>query len=179
MEKRLDEDIRKFLTVSSGSGDGYGSQIKSINKQKVHIIDGVATLIDSVHGNYAKGRILSDDLTTRPCFIAKCGNYFAHGDTLKQATLDVREKYEENAPVEERIARFNEQYPDRNIKVPASELFSWHHILTGSCLAGREHFCREHNLDWKEGKYTVNEFIELTKDAYGGDVIRQLADSHG
>ena len=160
----------------SGFGDGDGedngdSHIKCLNGQKVYYIDSISTLIDSVHGNYAKGRILDDDLTTKDCFIAKCGNFFAHGETLKQAQSDAREKYEENAPIEERIARFNEQYPDRDVKVPASELFSWHHILTGSCLMGRKQFCEEKGLDYQNGQYTVNEFIQLTRNAYGGNVI--------
>ncbi len=160
-----------------GDGDGDGSGVEYLNGQKVYRIDGVSTLIDSVHVNYARGRILRDDLTTSDCFIAKCGNYFAHGDTLKQALTDAREKYEENAPIEERIARFNQQYPDRDVKVPAPELFSWHHILTGSCLMGRKEFCREHNLDYENGSYTVNEFIQLTRNAYGGEIIRQLESS--
>ena len=29
-------------------------------------------------------------------------------------------------------------------------------------------------LDYKDGMYTVNEFIALTKDAYGGEVIKKL-----
>ena len=145
-----------------------------MNDQSVYSIDGVPTLIDSVHGNYAKARILKDDLTTSECFIAKCGNYFAHGETLKQAMLDAREKYEEHAPIEERLARFNEKYPDRDVKVPAPELFSWHHILTGSCLMGRKQFCEQHGLDYENGMYSVNEFIQLTRNAYGGNIIRRL-----
>ena len=178
-EIREKEEVLNFLRVDEypsgdGYGDGDGSNIEYFNSQKVYKIDSINTLIDSVHGNYAKGRILCDDLTTRDCYIAKCGNFFAHGETLKQAMSDAREKYEENAPIEERIARFNEKYPDRNIKVPASELFSWHHILTGSCLMGRKQFCEENDLDYKDGSYTVNEFIALTRNAFGGDVIRQL-----
>ena len=157
-----------------GYGDGYGRNIEMLNGQRVYEIDSVPTLIDYVCGRFAKGRILNTDMTTSKCYIAKCGNYFAHGKTLKKAFSDAREKYEEHMPTEERIARFNEKYPDRNVKVPASELFSWHHILTGSCLMGRMQFCREHGLDYENGSYTVNEFISLTRDAYGGEIIRQL-----
>ena len=141
------------------------------------MIDNVPTIIYTVHGNFAKGHILNNDLTTKPCFVAKCGNYFAHGNTIEEAFSDARGKYDENTPLEERIARFNEQYPDREKKVPAKELFSWHHILTGSCFAGRKHFCEEHGLDYENGEYTVNEFISLTRNAYNGSVIRQLEDS--
>jgi hypothetical protein len=141
------------------------------------MIDKVQTIIKSIHDNYAKGLILNSDLTLTPCFIAKEGNFFAHGKTLKEAVQDAHGKYMEAVPVEERIAEFNRQYPDRKKKVDASELFQWHNTLTGSCLMGREQFCREHNLDYKNGKYTVNEFIELTKDAYGSEIIKQLRDS--
>ena len=167
----------------NGSGDGYGNGygngdgLEYFNGQKVYGIDGVNTLIDSVHGNYAKGRILSNDLITEDCYIAKQGNFFAHGDTLKEAFESVMEKCLENRPIEERIAEFNSKFPDRERKYPASEFFSWHHILTGSCLMGRKQFCKKHGLDYENGEYTVNEFIELTKDAYGGDNIIQLRDT--
>ena len=166
---------------SYGSGYGYGScdnkSIEVFNDMVVHKIDGLPTLIDSVHGNFAKGCILSHDLTTKPCFIVKIGNYFAHGESLKQAFIDATEKSIKNQPIEERIAQFNTVYPNRNVKIPACELFSWHHILTGSCLMGRKQFCEERGLDYKNGKYTVNEFIQLTKNAYGGYIIRQLESS--
>lgn len=162
-----------------GYGHGYGdnTSIKVVKGVVVHTIDGIATLIESVHGNFAKGYILKDDLTINSCYIAKCGNYFAHGETLEDAFHYAREKYEENLPIKERIARFNEQYPDRNKKVPANELFNWHHTLTGSCLIGRKHFCKERKIDYENGEYSVNEFIQLTKNAYNGDIIRQLESS--
>ena len=84
-----------------GSGYGYGDGIVEYNHQKVYKIDGVSTIIDSVHGNYANGKILRDDLTVRECFIAKCGNFFAHGETIKQALSDASEKYNENKPLSE------------------------------------------------------------------------------
>ena len=138
------------------------------------MVDGMPTLIDSVHGNYARGSILKSDLTLKPCYIAKEGNYFAHGNTLREALADATAKHERHLPVEERMARFNAQYPDREKKIPARELFEWHHKLTGSCLMGRQQWCEDRGIDYEHGEYTVNEFIELTRNAYGGDVIRQL-----
>lgn len=170
-----------FSEFSNGCGYGHGygdnTSIEVVNGVVVHTIDGIATLIESVHGNFAKGYILKDDLTINSCYIAKCGNYFAHGETLEDAFHYAREKYEDNLPIKERIARFNEQYPDRNKKVPANELFNWHHTLTGSCLIGRKHFCKERKIDYENGEYSVNEFIQLTKNAYNGDIIRQLESS--
>ena len=186
----MEEIIKKYLSVGDGSGDGdvygdvygsgygdvYGDGIEKINGQKVYPIDNTPTLIDSVHGNYARGSILNSDLTLSPCYIAKCGDYFAHGETLKEAVEDATEKYAKNQPVEGRIRVFNEKYPDRNKKVPAMELFNWHHILTGSCLMGRKNFCKNRGIDYENEEYTVNEFIALTENAYGGDVIKQLKD---
>ena len=163
-----------------GDGDGYGygdgSNIKMYNNKKVYIIDSIQTVIDSVHGNYAKGKILKDDLTTKPCYIAKCGDFFAHGDTLKQALFDASEKYNENRPLKDRITEFNERYPDNDTKIDGNELFSWHHVLTGSCLFGRRSFCEEKGLD-VNSKYTVKEFISLTENAFGSDVIKELKES--
>lgn len=163
-----------------GSGDGngygfdYGTDINMLNGERIYQIDAVPTLIDNVSGNFAKGRILRSDLTTRPCYIAKVGNYFAHGDTLREAMADAQEKYNENRPLEERIADFNREFPDRDVKVDAARLFEWHHILTGSCLAGRKAFCEDRGLDYEHGHYTVNEFIRLTREAYGGEAIQEL-----
>ena len=45
---------------------------------------------------------------------------------------------------------------------------------TGSCLAGRKAFCEDRGLDYEHGHYTVNEFIRLTRNAYGGEAIEEL-----
>ena len=165
---------------SSGSGSGNDSGddsgVVEYNHQKVYKIDGVPTIIDSVHGNYAKGKILKNDLTVRECFIAKCGNFFAHGESLKQALSDASEKYNENKPLEEKIAEFNEKFSDNDMPIDGNELFSWHHILTGSCLFGRKSFCSDKGLD-VNAKYTVREFISLTENAFRSDVIRKLKQS--
>lgn len=51
----------------------------------------------------------------------------------------------------------------------------WHHRLTGSCMAGRKAFCLNHQIDLEHDSFTVDEFILLTKDDYGGAVIRNMA----
>ena len=162
----------------AGFGNGYdyvsGGGISILNGEHVYQIDDVPTLIDNVSGNFAKGRILSKDMTTRPCYIAKVGKYFAHGDTLREAMADAQAKYNDARPLTERIAVFNREFPDRDVKVDAARLFEWHHILTGSCLAGRKAFCEDRGLDYEHGHYTVNEFIRLTREAYGGEAIQEL-----
>ncbi len=50
---------------------------------------------------------------------------------------------------------------------------AWHHRLTGSCLAGREEFIKNHEIDMA-GSSTVLEFIALTENDYGGSIIQRL-----
>lgn len=143
------------------------------------MIDGVQTLIYSVSGNYAKGAIVNSDLTLTDCYIGKVGDFFAHGETLRQAYADAQAKALQNIPVEERIAKVKQDYPDPDKPIKHSTLFSLHNVLTGSCMIGRKEFAKTHDLDPENGTMTMREFITLTKDAFGGDVIRQLAKAYG
>ena len=158
-----------------GSGDGYGDGygVKSYNRQTVHMIDGVATIITSVVGNTAKGYILRAMELTQ-CYFAKCGDYFAHGETREAAMADAQRKYDDNKPEEERIADFIGEFPTLDSVVPCSRLFVCHNRLTGSCEMGRREFCRLHGINVESDSMTVAEFIKVTKNEYGGDTIRRL-----
>ena len=156
----------------SGDGSGDGSGIKSFNGAPVYRIDGVNTLIRSVRGNTAHGAIVNEDLTLTPCYIVKQENVFAHGETLREAMEALRDKLFEDMPEDERIAMFLRE-TDREKTYPTQYFYDWHHRLTGSCDMGRKQFARDHGVDLEHGMMTLTEFLELTKDAYGGDVIRK------
>ena len=196
----VDEEVKRFLAVrsgdgygygygdgsgsGSGSGDGYGygygdgSGIKEYNGQRVYMIDDVPTLVDRVRGDYAKGAILRDDLSLQPCYVARVGNSFAHGDTLHQALADATAKDLEDQPIEERIARFVAEFPDPDKAVPFKSLYTWHHVLTGSCTMGRDEFTRSHSLDTAKD-YTPRYFIQITATSYGSAQIKALAERYG
>ena len=156
-----------------GSGYGDGSGIKSFNGEPVYRIDGVNTLIRSVRGNTAHGAIVNNDLTLIPCYIVKQNNVFAHGETLREAMEALRDKLFEDMPEDERIAMFLRE-TDREKAYPTQYFYDWHHRLTGSCDMGRKQFARDHGVDLEHGVMTLTEFLKLTKDAYGGDVIRKV-----
>ena len=155
----------------SGYGDGDGYGIKALNGQTVYRVDGMRTLIDVCHDTYAMGRILHSGLTTEKCFVVKQNGMFAHGKTLREARDSLLEKLFDDMPEDGRIEKFmeahgiHEQYPNR-------DFFSWHHRLTGSCLQGRTAFAQDHGIDL-DGSMTTKEFLELTKDSYGGDIIKR------
>ena len=196
----LKDKIERFVAVNSGNGSGYGdgygdgngsgygdgngsgngsgSGISAIEGNKVYNVDDIPTIITSVHGMYAKGYTLRNNVMKVPCYVARCGDYFAHGKTLKEAQADARAKYEQNRPLADRIADFMAKYPTLDTKAKHSDLYMWHNILTGSCAFGRQEWAKAHNLSRESGEMTISKFIEMTLNAYGGDVIRQLKERY-
>ena len=162
-------------SFGSGNGFGYGSGLKSINSKKIYMVDDIAITISHIHGNAAKGTIVNNDLTETLCYIVKEGKYFAHGKTLAEANAALQDKLFDKMPVEKRIAAFWTCHK-RGIKYPTKDFFEWHHKLTGSCLMGRQQFAKDHDVDL-EGEMTVEEFIALTKNSFGGDIIKRLEEN--
>lgn len=156
-----------------GSGRGSDCGIKSYNGRVVYQIDGIPTLVDAVFGDCAKGAILRRELTLEPCYIAKREGCFAHGETLREAVADATEKAFEMLPEEKRIDAFLEEHVP-GVKYPHHDFYDWHHRLTGSCEMGRKEFARAHGLDIDSGEMTVDEFLELTENAFGAETIRKL-----
>ena len=179
MAKLTKEAVNSFLDLGDGYGSGYGSGygrnfgVAAFCGDAVQRIDGVATILRSIHGNVAKADILRSDLTLQKCYVVKGGGYFAHGETIQEAQNALMEKIMENMPVEERIADFMKAFTSGET-YPAKEFYSWHNRLTGSCEMGRKEFAREHGIDIENDAMTPEEFIRLTENAYGGEVIRQL-----
>ncbi len=160
--------------VGADYGGGFGRNLKSSNGQTVYYIDDVPTIINHVVGFYAKGFILHHDLTQTPAFIARVDDCFAHGGTLHAASEEALRKATEARPLEERLAMFKTAFPDPDVECRGEDLFAWHGTLTGSCKQGRLAWCKDHGLDPKATRMTVREFCALTRDAYGGEDIRQL-----
>ena len=157
----------------SGWGEGWGSGVTQVDGKNVYQIDGTPTLIYSIHGNVAHGAILHDDFTLTTCYVVKQDNLFAHGETLREAMEALRDKLFEDMPEEERISAFLAE-TECGKKYPNQHFYAWHHRLTGSCDMGRKAFAHDHGIDVENGTMTLEEFLELTKNSYGGDVIRHV-----
>ena len=200
MENELEEKIKKFLQleIGKGSGNGYGSGkgygkgsgsgygcgngdgsgygygygVKSFRGYIVFKIDGVQTIITQIVRGIAKGFILNNDFSLDECYIIKGHNKFAHGKTIREAQRDLEEKIFEDMDTEKVIEQFRNKFKN-NKKYKGTTFYKWHHNLTGSCEMGRNSFVKNHNLDLNK-MYSVKEFIELTENDYGGEVIIQL-----
>ena len=153
-------------------GCGYGYGLKSLNGERVDMIDDAPTILTRIIGSVAKGFIVRADLSLEPTFVCKQGNKFAHGETLHKAREALLEKLFDDMPTEEHIAAFCEEFKP-GVKRPAADFFSWHHRLTGSCEQGRREFARQHGIDIDSDELTPEEFFALTRDSYAGDIIRQ------
>ncbi len=161
----------------SGYGSGDGSDdgvIKSFKNERVYKIDGVNTIIRHIVKNVAKGYILNSDFTLEACYIVKGHNKFAHGNTLAKALEDLQNKIFEDIDTEEAIEMFLKEFPKLNKKYPAKAFYIWHNRLTGSCEMGRNSFVKNNDIDLENDTFTVEEFISLTRNEYGGEIIRQL-----
>ena len=160
----------------NGYGNGYG--IKEINGSTVYNIDNTNTIITSIRGNVAQGFIIEKNTKLVPCFIVKENNKFAHGSTLRDAFTSLQEKLYNDSTEEERIEAFKKKFPSYDTKYDNRDLFAYHHVLTGSCRMGRESFVVSKGLSL-DGKTSVRDFVKLTKDAYGGDIIKKLPKAYG
>ncbi len=160
---------------SYGNGNSYGNGYKAVSKyngHRVYKIDGLPTIITFIKNDFAKGFVFNKDMTLIPCYVAKFEGAFAHGKTIKEAYEALQEKLLEDMPVEERIEKFLKEFKI-GVKYPNKKFFEWHHILTGSCLFGRQQFCENRGIDL-DGEMTVERFIELTENDYGGETIKEL-----
>ena len=115
---------------------------------------------------------MNRDFTTTPCYVSKGNGYFAHGKTLRESVESLRAKIFENMDSKQAIAEFLNRFK-KGKSYKGTEFFEWHHYLTGSCLMGRESFVKNHGLSL-EDEYTVEQFIKLCINDYGGNVISEL-----
>ena len=193
------DKIEVFLSITNSDGDGYGSGYgyadgygsgdgsgygddygggygygipDKINNMQVYKIDTVPTIITHVVGNIAKGFIVGKDLSLEPCYVAKSGNYFTHGKTKEKAIEDLNTKVFSNLDVDEKINEFLKVF-SLDKKYKGHKFYKWHNLLTLSCDLGRKAFVRDNNLSL-DADYSVQEFIDICRNAWGKEIIKQL-----
>lgn len=160
-----------------GLGFGCDNGIKKYCGNDVYLVDGVQTIITSIIKGIAKGFILNSDLTLDKCFVVKSHNKFAHGVTIQKAMEDLQNKIFEDMDTDEAIELFIKEFPDKNKKYPAKDFYIWHNRLTGSCELGRNQFVKNGGYDLENDMFTVDEFINITENDYGGEIIKQLKET--
>lgn len=157
-------------------GDGYPDKI---NGNKIYYIDGVATIITRIRNNVARGYVVNINLTLQKCVIVKNDKFYAHGENLREAQNALTNKIFAQMNVEQKINEFIKTFNDFSKKYPNKEFYLWHNRLTGSCEYGRKQFAKNHGIDIANGEMTVKEFLNLTKESYGGEVIKRIIEKLG
>jgi len=153
-------------------------KLKTYKGQRIYEIDGIPCVFKSINKSllFAKVAVInSKDLSSSLQFVFKFNNFFAHGGSLKQAKSDAEAKYYSQLDFPARIKEFNSTFK-QGVKYNAQLFYNWHTTLTGSCSSGKARWVKERGFDLKS-KITIEEFVNLTKDSYGGNVIKQLKDS--
>ena len=157
----------------SGSGYGYKIFIQKYKEKDVYYVDGIPCVFVRVHEEWAEVEIISnDDFTTKKAFLAKFENTLAHGESIKEAMTDAMQKYYSSLDFKAVKKKLLNEFAKKK-RLTVKELYSWHGVLTGSCRFGRDEFQRAHNLK-DEDTLSLEEFVKLTGDAFGGDKVRSL-----
>ena len=90
-------------------------------------------------------------------YVAKRGEFTAHGATIKEAISDVEFKFLQSQDVKEHVKRIRKQgYMTAND----------YRLLTGACRYGTNKWLEENGYTW-EDKKSVEEVVEMTKGQYG------------
>ena len=157
----------------TGSGDGY--RIKAYrSKEDVVYVDNIPTIIRSIRGDYAKGFVINDDFSITPCWVARWKEkmIFAHGKDLHDAVSSLNRKIANSMTAAERVDLFCSEFKKGEL-YKGTVFFDWHNRLTGSCLFGRTQFVQNKGFDLDQ-EYSVDDFITITENEYGSDVIKLL-----
>lgn len=111
-----------------------------------------------------------------PTYVVKGSNKFAHGKTLKEAFEALEAKVYEDLDHDEAIRLFKEKFNNKD-SYSGHDFLKWHHIVTGSCLQGRNEFVSDggYSLD---DKYTVKQFLQIVKGAYGWNMLQELEEDY-
>jgi len=97
-------------------------------------------------------------------YVAEKGEYYAHGETVKQAIEDVNFKFMQNT--------FNLEDLISAIKAKQTININEYRMLTGACGAGVDDFRERKNIEATE--LSIDEVISLTKGEFGHDKIVKL-----
>ena len=157
---------------TTGEVKDHKARFQKFKGMPVEYIDGIPTAIKSKHRAFRKGFLISSELKLTPCYVASFHKCFAHGETLKEALEEARNKFITSQDLEDRMRLFEKKFK-KDKKYKNSEFFNWHNYLTGSCLMGRQDFCRAHNVNL-EAESTPLEFIKLCENDFGGEIIKKL-----
>jgi hypothetical protein len=121
-------------------------------------IDGLKSILLSKRGNVMK--VLMRDFTIQ--YVVTDGTNLAHGETLKQAKEALKYK------ISKRDLSEFENLTTKSV-LSYKEALVCYRSITGACESGINSWLKSQGIDEKD--YKIFEMINLTKNAYGGDIF--------
>lgn len=128
-------------------------------------VDDILSIIDSHHGNVYRTHQVGYD---KELYIVTDGeNNWAHGETLKEAKLDLIYKISD---------RDTSAYKNMSLDdvLTFEEAIIAYRTITGACSAGTRYFIEHRLPEPRKKTYTIGEIIELTDNEYGSDKFKEF-----
>ena len=128
-------------------------------------VDEILSIIDSQHGNVYRTHQVGYD---KELYIVTDGeNNWAHGETLKEAKLDLFYKISD---------RDTSTYKNMTLNdvLTFEEAIVAYRTITGACSAGTRDFIEHRLPEPRKKTYTIGEIIELTDNEYGSDKFKEF-----
>ena len=97
-------------------------------------------------------------------YVARKGDKFAHGKTIKEAKNDLRYK------ISDRDTSKFKSWKKEDVK-PTDEIIEAYMTITGACSFGTKQFCNEIKL---KDEYRVEDIFELTKGRFGAEQFKEF-----
>jgi leucine-rich repeat protein len=126
-------------------------------------VDDILSIIDSHHGNVYRTHQVGYD---KELYIVTDGeNNWAHGETLKEAKLDLIYKISD---------RDTSTYKNMSLDdvLTFEEAIIAYRTITGACSAGTRDFIEHRLPEPRKKTYTIGEIIEMTDNEYGSDKFK-------
>ena len=128
-------------------------------------VDNILSIIDSHHGNVYRTHQVGYE---KELYIVTDGeNNWAHGETLKEAKLDLIYKISD---------RDTSAYKNMSLDdvLTFEEAIIAYRTITGACSAGTRDFIEHRLPEPRKKTYTIGEIIELTDNEYGSDKFKEF-----
>ena len=128
-------------------------------------VDGILSVIDSHHGNVYRTHQVGYD---KDLYIITDGeNHWAHGETFKEAKLDLTYKNSD---------RDTSDYKNMSLNdiLTFEEAIVAYRTITGACSAGTRDFIEHRLPEPRKKTYTIGEIINLTDNEYGSDKFKEF-----
>ena len=162
--------LSKKYKQNTGKGEALKQKlserlIKKFLKKELVFADGILThlILKRKSGKitfYKTRKIGSEKIV----YVARKGNLFAHGETPKKASEDLRYK------ISDRDTSKYKSWTIETIK-PIEEIISSYRAITGACFEGTKMFCEGKKLP---AKITIKKAIDLTLGQYGNEQFKKF-----